>query len=489
MRAINKVVKPPSGGRGPFRHGDHLDRRISESVVVTNIVEWIDLWTTEMLPSYGERYPRQLREKVFDPVVSQVIPFTELDLEDRDAFIPSPEQRAELAMLPADEREDRRRFLTNVWVRSQRARNIIITRENEKITAEYSDSLKFAREDAGINSRIFVDVLKHMSQISRDRVRQYSEERNAEDHIDGEDNSTIQLQQGEEPMAPAADEVSLLSVATAVVLEERGSPEYETAKLKNDWVWLFQAAFNTHAISSQGDAFSRTEEIAALKTRVESMSMQRQEYFSWITRMKREIQMAELVGVTWTDIQKINFIVRGLNPVVFSTFLENWRNTEIRRRWPITLEGMLVKIKEHYEAVDPFVIVSQRKPEKMESVMVAEERTKAKTAKPTKFPRTTPKGGLRREVDKPTSKKVRASNQEDKPSKVIRRGCFLCRMDGKGFHTFKFCPLYEEDVPLTDQIDFWAVMAKKKRQHWLDLCRKKRSRKKPLECVVKFQRP
>ena len=454
MRPIKSMVKP-SAGRGPFRHGDYLDRRICEGVVTSNIVEWIDLWTTEKLPSYGERYARQLREREFDPVITQVIPFIELDLEDRDAFIPSPEQRAELAMLPADEREDRRRFLTNVWVRNQRAKNAISIRENERIKAEYSDSLKFAREDAGINSKIFVDVLKHMSQISRDRVRQYSEDRKPEDLNDGDDAqssiSTVQLQQGE----VNADDVSQLSVATAVILEERGSPEYESAKLRNDWVWLFKAAFNSHAISSQGDAYSKTEEITALKSRVESLSMQRQEYFSWITRMKREIQMAELVGVTWTDVQKVSFIVRGLNPVVFSTFLENWRNTEIRRRWPVTFEGMLVKIKEHYEAVDPYVIVSQRKPERVESVMVAEETHNVKEAKPTKFARPTSRGGPRRDSDKPVEKSVKVATANP-PRQDSRRGCFLCRAGGKGFHTWKSCPLYEPGVPLDDQIDFWT---------------------------------
>ena len=191
-----------------------------------------------------------------------------------------------------------------MWVRNQRARNIVTTRENERIKAEYSDSLKFAREDAGINSKIFVDVLKHMSKISRDRVRQYSEDRKPKDLNDGDDGlssiSTVQLQQGE----VNADEVSQLSVATEVVLEERGSPENKSAKLRNDWVWLFKAAFNSHAVCSQGDAYSKTEEIMALKSRVESLSMQRQEYFSWIIRMKREIQMAELVGVIGQTFRK-----------------------------------------------------------------------------------------------------------------------------------------------------------------------------------------
>ena len=251
-------------------------------------MEWIDLWTTEQLPTYGERYPRQLRERTFAPVIAEVIPFSPLELEDRDAFILTPEQRAEMNLKPEEERDDHKRYLTNVWVRAQRAQNCIIIRENERIKAEYGDSLKYAREDAAINAKIFVDVMRHMNQVSRDRVRQYSENRNKEDPNDIDDHSVAVHEHID---VPAVDEVSILSVATAVLLEERGSAEFEQAKVSNNWVWLFEAAFNTHAVTSQGDEYSRTEELVVLKARVEALSMQRQDYFGWITRVKREIQM------------------------------------------------------------------------------------------------------------------------------------------------------------------------------------------------------
>ena len=92
MKKFEKKTTKPArymSYKGSFKHGDKLDRRILEGTCVTNVIEWTDLWINEKLPKYGNRYPRQLRERTFIPITNELLPFTPLVLEEREAFIPN----------------------------------------------------------------------------------------------------------------------------------------------------------------------------------------------------------------------------------------------------------------------------------------------------------------------------------------------------------------------------------------------------------------
>ncbi len=282
----------------------------------TNLLEWIRSWKNVKVLKYSTRFANELRTGVrilygVDQVLAANPMLPEVDTA-REHWIPTAEQVAELNTInPRVAREARKTEMYLAWRHLQLEENARRKALNEVAKTKIDLEVKDIKERADTVSKIMGEILEDMTKTSRDRIEKYQRVPQDEDDED------------------------------ALTLDE--------ARERGDWLFIFQAARDTHFLPGVGeDRILLLEKQDQEKDYLSKMKHISGDFNRWITRFDDQIETCETIGVELTEEAKILYFMNNLNDSIFGSIKSNFLDLSTRRLFPDTYDEIKQRMIAEY---------------------------------------------------------------------------------------------------------------------------------------------
>ena len=269
----HKVIKPVDEEKNGLLYM-RMNRKTGR--METNILEWERKWKYVKITEYPAEYADQLRTgvRVAHDRATILAPFN-LEPEKDTAFehwVPTAAQTTELAAIRNEAQHDRReKELFLEWRGERLTENAMIRTQNEIKKAERDLKIKEMDQRKSTVLNLIGTILGDMTKDSRLKVEEY-------------------VHQLEEDEVQANNE--------AVNIEE--------ARVRLDWLFIFQAARNTHLLYGvQGNALLMLEQREQQKAILSKLKHVSGDFYRWLQRFEDQCEICMTVGVDLTDVSRL----------------------------------------------------------------------------------------------------------------------------------------------------------------------------------------
>ena len=278
-----------------------IDRKTGRTV--TNLLEWERSWKNVKILKYPTRFANELRLGVREnPTIEQILTnnvmLPEVDTA-REYWTPTVEQNIQLATI---EDQAIRATISNAmfleWRQANLAENARRKALNEVAKTRIDLEVKDLKERKDTINKIMGEILEDMTKASRDKIEKYSVP--AEDMEDEEETQTL-----------------------------------EEARERGDWLFIFEAARETHLMPGITDdpvlIYERQEQEKEVLSRLKHTYG---DFNKWITLFEDQITTCETVGVELSEEAKILYFMSNLNDSIFGEVKANYMNLITRALYP-----------------------------------------------------------------------------------------------------------------------------------------------------------
>ena len=187
----------------------------------TNLLEWERSWKNVKILKYPTRFANELRLGVREnPTVEDVLAenamLPEVDVG-REYWTPAPEQMIELLAIENQlVRDARQNAMFLAWRQAQQAENARRKALNEVSKTRIDLEVKDLKERKDTINKIMGEILEDMTRSSREKIEKYTA-----------------------PLEGAEEDENTLNL--------------EEARIRGDWLFIFQAARETHLFQGATD--------------------------------------------------------------------------------------------------------------------------------------------------------------------------------------------------------------------------------------------
>ena len=309
-------------------------RSLEALVMSSRTSPMILLFVSPRSLKYPTRYATELRlGESIEHGIAQILAANPMlpDVDTaREHWVPTEAEQTELdAIAQRPAREARATQLYLVWRQAQLQENARRKALNEVAKTKIDLEVKDFKERGDTKSKIMGEVLEDMTRASRDRIEKFIKQ-----EVEDED----------EPRT----------------LEE--------AREQGDWLFVFQAARETHMF--QGITEDRV--LMYEKQEQEREYLARMKHVSgdlnrWITRFEDQVETCETIGAVITEEAKILYFMNNLNDTIFSHVKANFADLSTRALFPHTYDEIKQRIIAEYGQI------TTRRPQAVMKVIRGEE--------------------------------------------------------------------------------------------------------------------
>ena len=271
--------------------------------IETNLLEWERWWKNVKILKYPTRYATELRlGESIEHGIAQILAANPMlpDVDTaREHWIPTEAGQTELDAIAQRPAREARLYL--VWRQTQLQENPRRKALNEVAKTKIDLEVKAFKERGDTKSKIMGEVMEDMTRASRDRIEKFI------------------MQEAEDEDEPRT---------------------LEDAREQGDWLFVFQAARETHMFQGITEdrvlmMYEKQEQEREYLARMKHVSG---DLNRWIARFEDQVETCETIGAVITEEAKILYFMNNLNDTIFSDVKANFADLSTRALFPHTYD-------------------------------------------------------------------------------------------------------------------------------------------------------
>ena len=142
----------------------------------------------------------------------------------------------------------------------------------------------------------------------------------------------------------------------------------EEARQRGDWLFIFEAARETHLdMGAEDDLVLRFEKRKQEEDYLSKLKHVSGDFNRWITRFEDQVKVCETIGVVLTEETKVFYFMNNLNDTIFGTVKANFMELSIRVQFPDTYDEIKQRVISEYGQI------TSRKPQTVLKVIKGED--------------------------------------------------------------------------------------------------------------------